>query len=639
MTTSLQLRVPDQTRSRRRHDGDQVSRNGRPPSRLTGLDGLRALAVVAVLLYHFGVSQVSGGFLGVDVFFVLSGYLITSQLWARWGETSVRLGAFWRGRVRRLLPAVLLLAAGSTAAVALGAREQLESHLGDLAAATTYTSNWWYVIHHRSYFESSGRPPVLQHLWSLAVEEQFYLVWPLVVAAVFALSRRQRTRRAILLLLAAGLAALSAIAMGVGTAAAQVPQAGDASRFYFGTDTHASGLLVGAALALWRSGAGFGGFTRTLPRARPGSTLLGVASLAVVSWAFVGLDEFTPWLYRWGFAAFAVVTAGLVAVATRDGLLSRVLGSAVPRWLGERSYGLYLWHWPIASFTRPGLDLPLDGVELLTTRIALCLVAAELSLRLVERPIRTRGWAGTWHRLAHVRGGGLAALAMGVAIFVIPCGVAASVLAPPSAAESGPSIAVPSAGSAAPGPASSQQPGGRPGHGRAPGHPRAARGADPDRSPAKSTGSLTVYGDSVALGADPGLRREFTEVTMRAVVAEQAWNLLPRLARDAAAGNIPDGAVLLHTGDNGTIPGDQLRAALDALKDRTVIVVSPSVPRPWQRHNIAVLDDVLSDFPAVRRLRWDAISGGHPEWFVSDGIHLKGSGQIAYARAIRALAG
>ncbi|OLT35283.1 hypothetical protein BJF82_00430 [Kytococcus sp. CUA-901] len=294
---------------------------------LTGLDGLRAIAVVSVMLFHFDTG-LDGGFLGVDVFFVLSGYLITSQLLTRWRDGQVDLKHFWTARIRRLFPAVALLLAVVSLLMLVLDRGGVRSYLGDVLAAGTYTSNWWYVFNERSYFEAAGRPPVLQHLWSLAVEEQFYVVWPLVVAGLtFAFVRPGARRWALLVLSVVG-AVASSLWMGLGTAAADLPAAGDTSRFYFGTDSHAMGLLTGAALAALRDGRGF---SDRLPALKPAGflwTVVGLAGLVGLGWYFVAMDETSEGLYRWGFAALALLVAVLVVAATRPGPVEWLLSLA-----------------------------------------------------------------------------------------------------------------------------------------------------------------------------------------------------------------------------------------------------------------------------------------------------------------------
>src|ERR671913_1335333 len=220
-----------------------------------GLDGLRALAVMAVLLYHADLGWIPGGFLGVEVFFVISGYLITALLLAEWRtEGSVDVKAFWMRRARRLLPALYVLLVATLAYAVVFLPGEVAGLRADVLAALGYVTNWYLVLGHESYFEAIGRPSLLKHLWSLAVEEQFYLLWPLVVAFPLSVGARRWRQRRVLIVALTG-AAASAVLM----AALYRPEV-DPSRLYFGTDTRATGLLVGAALAFawapWRAAPG-----------------------------------------------------------------------------------------------------------------------------------------------------------------------------------------------------------------------------------------------------------------------------------------------------------------------------------------------------------------------------------------------
>lgn len=577
---------------------------------LPGLDGLRALAVAAVLLYHADVPWARGGFLGVDVFFVISGYLISSQLWARWAIGEVALRAFWAARARRLLPALLLLLLGASAAMLLAGRDQIGVFAGDVGAAATYTSNWWYVLHERSYFEATGRPPVLQHLWSLAVEEQFYLAWPLVVAGVLRFVPGLRAQRHTLFAGSLALAVLSAAVMGVGSALTQTPQLGDPSRWYFGTDSHAMGLLLGAALAFRRGGAGFGPLTLPLRPATPRATGVGVGALVVLGVLVAVVDQFEPALYRIGFAAVAVLACLAVAVAVRPGPLQAALSNPVLRYLGRRSYGLYLWHWPVAAFTRPELDLPWTGLRVVLVRLTLTLVLAELSYRCVEEPVRRAGWRALRSRPSW--DGGLARLAAAQLVAGLTLSLAVGPHVELSAARP--------ARTAAPSDAGVQV--------RKP-TPTLA----PDQASPRRDLSMTVYGDSVALGADPALRDWLGTVDNHAREAEHSWTLLAQIVADAQAGRIRSDVVVLHTGDNGLIPQDQLRQALHALSAvPEVVVVTPKVPRAWEARAVESIVAVVPDYPNVQLADWRSYAAGHPEWFAADGIHLAASGREAYAR-------
>ncbi|MEP7159862.1 MAG: acyltransferase family protein [Dermatophilaceae bacterium] len=575
---------------------------------LPGLDGVRALAVAGVLAYHFQAPWAGGGFLGVDIFFVLSGYLISSQLWARWSVEGVDLRAFWRARILRLVPAVLALIAVCTVLMLLFERGRLGLFAGDVGAAATYTSNWWYVLHERSYFETSGRPPVLQHLWSLAVEEQFYVLWPLVVAGVLSAVPRIRARRVVLMSGSVLLACASALIMGVGSALAQMPEKGDPSRWYFGTDSHAFGLLLGAALAFHRAGAGFGPLMADLRPASRRTTAAGVAAVVVLLAAFATVDQFSTVLYRVGFAAVALVTVVLVAVTSRAGPVTRVFSARWLRYVGRRSYGLYLWHWPVTVFTRPELDLPIGGLRLLLLRVTLTVVLAELSYRLVEQPIRARGWAWPWRIL--IPSVGLVRLAAAQAVI----GVTLAMSVPPH-------VDVPGARAAA--------------------AVEAARVTKP--VPSLTPGqvvprrdlSLVVYGDSVALGAQPALERFVGTVSNHAREGAQSWELLPALAADARGGGVHGDVVVIHTGDNGLVPVEGLRDALDALAGvPCVVLVTPKVPRSWEARAVESIRSVVPDYVNVQLADWHEAAQGHADWFDGDGIHLSPAGGEAYARLV-----
>lgn len=367
----------------------------RPEPRLVyqpAIDGLRAIAVTAVVLYHLGLDWMVGGYLGVEVFFVISGFLITSLMLAEHLRTgTIDLRQFWIRRARRLLPALYLFLVGVVAYMAIGPSDELIDVRGDVLAALTYVTNWFLVLADVSYFEALGRPSPFQHLWSLALEEQFYLLWPIMFAGGLWITRgRQRPLTQAMLL---GVVA-STVAMFVMYDPAQDP-----SRVYYGTDTRAAGLLLGSALAMiwspWRLRNRVGD---RAPQVLDTMAAAGVVGLVLLFWR---LDELSPSLYRGGFLLTAVLTcvviASLVHPAAR--LAPRILAAPPLVWLGVRSYSLYLWHWPIIVFTRPRIDSTLDGWTLHGLRIALALVLAELSYTYVETPIRNGAIGRWWARL------------------------------------------------------------------------------------------------------------------------------------------------------------------------------------------------------------------------------------------------
>jgi peptidoglycan/LPS O-acetylase OafA/YrhL len=359
---------------------------------LPGLDGLRALAVIAVLLYHAEARWLPGGFIGVEVFFVLSGYLITSLLLAEWRQRGrVSLKGFWLRRGRRLLPAVFLLLAGTLAFAVVFLPEEVAGLRSDVAAAVGYVTNWYLILSHESYFEAVGRLSLLRHLWSLAVEEQFYLLWPLLFTA---LMRRWPLRRVLIAVTAGAVASTALMAL------LYRPDV-DPSRVYYGTDTRAAGFLIGAALAfVWAPGRSQGRPRWWMLDAAGFGGLAGLVTLGLL------LGEFDPWLYRGGFAVVALATALTIAatVHPQARLVPGLLGLAPLRWIGTRSYGIYLWHWPVFMATRPQLDVTLEGLPLLALRLAATGLLAELSYRFVEMPIRTGALGRAWSALREAHG-------------------------------------------------------------------------------------------------------------------------------------------------------------------------------------------------------------------------------------------
>ena len=351
---------------------------------MPGLDGLRAIAVLAVLAYHLDPGWAPGGLLGVGVFFTLSGYLITDLLLGQREATGrIQLGDFWLRRARRLLPALFLMLAVVVAWVTLLDRSELPSLRGDVLAAVAYVSNWWNIVRDASYFARFGPPPPLDHLWSLAVEEQFYLIWPwLLLLGLRFVPGRYRLAGLTL----AG-AALSAIAM------ALIYQPGvDPTRVYEGTDTRAFGLLVGAALAMvWPSREL--GADRINVRRRLLLDSVGVAGLVVIALLILRTSEYSPSLYKGGIVLLSVATVALVAALVHPASwLGVAVGWTPLRWLGVRSYGIYLWHYPIIVLTAPSLNgkasLTLQLIQVVAT-----VAVAALSWQYFEEPIR-RGAIG-----------------------------------------------------------------------------------------------------------------------------------------------------------------------------------------------------------------------------------------------------
>jgi peptidoglycan/LPS O-acetylase OafA/YrhL len=642
-----------------------------------GLDGLRALAVIAVLLYHAELSWLPGGFLGVEVFFVISGYLITALLLTEWWQYSrVDLKRFWIRRARRLLPALYLLLAVTLAYAVLFLPGEVAGLRGDVIAALGYVTNWYLVLGHESYFEAIGRPSLLKHLWSLAVEEQFYLLWPPVLAVGLSLgARRWRQRRVLLVALSGAVA--STLLMVV----LYRPEA-DPSRIYFGTDTRATGLLIGAVLAfVWTpwsartSGerdSSVAARRRSRLRRRWGWTaplLLDIAGLAALCGlvAFcLRLGEYEPFLYRGGLASVGLATAVVImACASPYTLLgTHLLGLGPLRWIGLRSYGIYLWHWPVFMVTRPQLDVSIEGLPLLALRLGVTVVLADISYRYVETPIRRGALGRSWRALREANGfrrRRLSVLWAGAAVpAVVLCaalGVAVARAQPPEPPSYIATKAIHSkVPSDTPGAAVSIET--TRSHARAPvaaakadaglsttgTQDEAARASEKtvasERGSAGDTaraplGPVSAVGDSVMLGAADRLYKDIDNLAvMDAEVGLQASAATDILRWRRDSGQLGE-VVIVHIGSNGIFTARQFDEMMQVLAGvRRVVFVNVDVPRTWAQPNNEVLAEGVQRYPNAVLVDWYSASVAHPEYFVRDGVHLTIEGQRVYADMI-----
>ncbi len=635
-------------------------------SYLPGLDGLRAVAVIAVVLYHAGLAWMPGGFLGVEVFFVISGYLITALLLAEWRQRgSIDFKAFWMRRARRLLPALYVLLVATLAFAVLFLPGEVARLRNEALAAFGYVTNWYLVFNQESYFEAAGRPSMYRHLWSLAVEEQFYLVWPLLFAAGMTFFRRRTVLAYIL-----GGALLSVVLMAVLYSPGMDP-----SRLYYGTDTRASGLLVGAALAfLWvpemlkrgpmvvpedrrhglRKDRRWGNLRHrwgwTVPRLLDVAGLLSLGTLVVF---FLRVSEFQGFLYRGGLALVGLTTAFtiLVVVHPRARLGTKVLEWRPLRWVGLRSYSLYLWHWPVFMVTRPQLDVPLDGAPLLALRLAIAVSLAHLSYRFVEVPIRRGALGRAWTSLRESEGrrrrqlgirwaGGLAAglvfsVALSLAVVTAQPSTQPNYLSSKALHKGGEPAQSPTGeGSKAPVEAEG-------GKGPTPSQPRddsEVAGAAADVSGVSRDLRVSAVGDSVMLGASAPLERRIGKIgvveTIDAELGLQVQDAIGILRQRRAAGQIGD-VVVVQIGNNGPLRSGDFDEIMRILSgSREVVFVNVKVPRRWEGPNNKVLAEGVGRYPNAVLVDWYGFSRERPQLFWDDGMHLRPEGAQAYTGLI-----
>lgn len=579
----------------------------RKSSYVTALDGIRAIAIAAVVIFHLGATWLPGGFLGVDIFFVLSGYLITWLLIDVFERTgTINFRAFYLGRVRRLVPAFLFLVLGIAIGIGLWAPDTIERFLKDLPWAMAGLTNWWFIAEQQDYFEAIGRPSLLQHTWSLAIEAQFYVVWP---ALILFIGRRLHV---VHVRVAAIVGAVASWATLVWVGSSATSSGMSASHMYFGTDTHSSGLFIGAALAVsWVPKNLHAEVTKVGRWVING---VGLWGLAVLAWALFNVSETTGDFYTLGFLLAGLGTAAVISSAVHpSSILRKPLSLPFMTWLGTRSYGLYLWHWVVIQVLRPGLDIAIEGMQLVVFQLLLLGAITEFSYQLIELPVR-RGQVQKWLRsIAQLprRTKRLAAV-----------GVVASLMTPLVSATAIDVRALEVSRAEA----------------------LAARSVvdvviEPDerlqQPVAKAHRKMWVFGDSVLLGAARGFEQSFEIQKFDAEVGLQA-HILIRKIRAYAKGHHSEFDVVFNIGVNGTLKPEHLPKISKALIGTArIVVINVVVPRPWQDPNNQLIAQWAAKHPNVRVADWVSCSDGHPEYFVRDGVHLTPAGVKAYVACVR----
>ena len=568
---------------------------------IPAIDGLRALAVIAVMFYHLGFSWIPGGFLGVDLFFVISGYVITRLLLDSIAQSGgLDLRGFYLARARRLLPALLFTVITTTIAIGIWAPDTIKRFLTDIPFALTGTMNWWLVAREQDYFESIGRPPLLQHTWSLAVEAQFYLVWPLILYFILKKLGKNRIPFAALLI-----AAASGITLLIVSLSLDASNSSDVSHIYFGTDTHSIGLFLGAALAVsWIPQ----NFTTTLTKqAQNFIDGVGVFGFIGILATFLFIDESDPTLYKIAFPLAAIFGAAIImSVVHPASRFAPILENPVLLWIGQRSYAIYLWHWIIFQVTRPTVDLAGQTWALYSLRILIVFALADISLRYIEIPIR-RGALKYWlkglkYRTKKERS---RQTRFFISIFVLVLALSSVVSVRAISIGNEQRVAI-----------------------------EESLNSSEVSAPSPSTEGIWLTGDSVILGIRTSLNEVVPVSLINARIGRQAPELLDVMKRDIAqAGDSP---VIFNLGNNGLLQEEVVREIFELVKSQSsIIVVNTAVPRPWRDTNNSLVKQIASQYSNVRVIDWNSISEGRPEYFAPDGVHLVPAGVEAYVSEIK----
>ena len=564
---------------------------------ISSIDGLRAIAVTAVVMYHLGISWIPGGFLGVDLFFVISGYVITRLILDSINQSSaLDLRAFYAARLRRIYPGFLFMVICTIIFIGVWAPEAIKRFLSDLPYALTGTINWLLVARHQDYFETVGRPPLLQHTWSLAVELQFYLIWPIILLTVLKYFGKKNIARIALIIAMVSGTTLFFVSLQLDQSNAQ-----QISHIYFGTDTHSLGLFLGSALAVSWIPQNLSADIEK--RAQDVIDGIGVVGLLGLISTFLFIDESNAGLYRIAFPLAGIfgclVIISLVHPASR---FAPIISTAPFRWIGQRSYGIYIWHWVIFQVTRPSVDLSGQTWALYLARVLLVLALADISLRWVEIPFR-QGLVQNWFRGMKYRSAKVQLRqkisVISSIIIVLAITSSISVQAINKSDEIANQI--------------SQQ-------------------SNQDQQTQGDLGSTTglwVTGDSVILGIRSKLEAKEHISLINARVGRQAPELLAVMRVDQSS--VPSSPVVFNLGNNNALSEDTVIDIFEIVKNQPqIIVVNTAVPRAWKDSNNAIISKVASRYPNVKVVDWDRISKGRPELFAPDGVHLSPAGSDVY---------
>ena len=571
---------------------------------IPAIDGLRAVAVIAVMLYHLGFSWIPGGFLGVDLFFVISGYVITRLLLdsiQRSGGLDLR--AFYFARIRRLFPPLLFMILVTILYVGIWAPETMRRFVTDSPFALFGAMNWWLVFRHTDYFDSIARPPLLQHTWSLGVEAQFYLVWPLILLLVLKQFGKNKIPGAALVI-----AAISGITLFVVSLTVDAANASQVSHVYFGTDTHSIGLFLGAALAV--SWIPQNLHEKVDKRAQDFIDGIGVFGFVGLVGTFLFVNENDPTLYKLAFPLAGLFgCAILTSIVHPASRFAPILSSKIAVWIGERSYAIYLWHWVVFQVTRPTVDLEGPTWALYALRILIVFALADISIRLVELPIRSglvQYWfKGMKYRTKTVQRQQKSAVAASIILVLI----GTSLISANAISKSDKQMAAIKL--------------------------QLEQKPKPTEISSAKTPGLWVTGDSVILGIHYELETYSHIALTNARVGRQAQELLEVMRQDRE--EVKDSTVIFNLGNNNRLTSEEVIAIFEELKDQPkIVVVNTAVPREWRDDNNSLIAKYAATYRATV-IDWASLSVGHPEYFAPDGVHLVPAGVRAYVNAITAV--
>ncbi len=596
---------------------------------ITGFDGLRSLAVIGVILYHLLPSQMRGGFLGVPVFFVVSGYLITDLLVQEWKQNGkIRLGKFYIRRMKRLYPALVTMLIASSAYITLFQRNLLNNLRGNVVSSLLYVNNWWQIKHGLSYFDRFAGESPFTHIWSLAVEAQNYLFWPII----FILLMKLVKNRGKIYITVSVAALISAILMAILFTPGQDP-----TRVYYGTDTRLFSILMGSSLAfIWPSTR----LKSQIPKqAKKVLNSIGLGSLLLLIAAFLFLNDGTTFLYYGGMFLISLICVVLVAITAHPGAsLNKWLTNPVFTWLGKRSYGIYLYQFPIMIFYEAKFNVADHLVLHTIIEIVLILLITELSYRFVEKPMRFFNYRGlfaklkTWVQAPLKSKEKIVFLSTSLVIVIALIGIAIAPTNQVDANQQELQKQIEANQKEAQKTQSSTETTETSGEGT----DMAEKYNLTNRQITKAENMpVTAFGDSVLLAGASGLKEIFPKMIIDGEVGRQVEDSPPLLQALKDKKQLEDN-VLLSLGTNGPFTDEEFDQMMKVIgTKRRVFVLNVHVPtQRWQNEVNQKLSEMAEKYKNITLIDWYNYSSSQPGWFYDDQVHPNPEGIIPYCSLI-----
>ncbi|WP_073005087.1 acyltransferase family protein [Clostridium amylolyticum] len=615
---------------------------------ISGLDGLRAIAILFVVFYHFTFSWAKGGFLGVDIFFVLSGYLVTSKILL--SQEKFKLKTFWKNRLGRILPSAFIMIIVTVLWVLIFNRRLLNNLIGDAISSITYTTNWWFIFHKLSYFDSFGSPSPLKHLWFLAVQEQFYIIWPFIL--IIGLKITKNTRKLSNMIFMGAL--LSATLMGI-----LYKPTVDPSRVYYGTDTRAFELLIGSFLALALANKKtFAKKASIKHKKRINFISIITFSIFIVSAVFI--DEYNEFLYRGGLFFFSLNTALLIeCISYPKGILGHLLSWGPLKWIGTRSYEIYLWHYPIMVLSTPVYEIGNPSYLRVFFQLTITCILAELSYRFIEVPIKKFGLRGYYNHLAaNYFERKSSKIAKGTSIIVsilvimsLTIGINSIVkiksnlenakahsseITTKEISENKDSnissdekdMNLPDKDNKLSSSNNSEV------------NFNKQNSENPNKnneesSPAavKAYKGILAIGDSIMLDITPSLKKKYKNIVIDGKIGRQMSEAIT-LASKYSAFNASDKAVIIELGTNGYFTKKQIDELLNSFSKAHIFLVNTRAPISWESKVNKLLKEKAEEGENITLIDWYSTALKNPGYFEPDGVHLVPKGAEALVRLI-----